>query len=110
LGRGREAVAELDAALKTHPTAALYRLRGQVHQDEGQPAEALKCFERAVELGPTDHQAYYLLGQAYASAGRKDDAARAFARDAELRKDLDQITELSKEAMRKPWDAGVRRR
>ena len=49
------------------------------------------------------------LGLAYAGAGRKEDAARALARDAELRKDLDRITELSKEAMQKPWDPGVRR-
>jgi hypothetical protein len=32
------------------------------------------------------------------------------ARAEELRKDLDRITELTKEAMAKPWDAAVRLR
>jgi tetratricopeptide (TPR) repeat protein len=109
LGRTDEAAAELDRALATHSTAALYRLRGQVHEDRGNAAEAFKCFERAVELAPNDHQAHYYLGRALAGAGRKEEADRAFARDAELRKELDRITALTKEAMEKPWDPGVRR-
>ena len=108
LGRPREAAEVLDGVLGKHPTAALYRLRGQVHKDQSQPVDALRCFERAVELEPTDYQAHYLLGQAYAGLGRKDDAARAFARADELRKDLDQITSLSREAMVKPWDRDIR--
>jgi tetratricopeptide (TPR) repeat protein len=109
LGRTGEAATELDRALPTSPTAVLYRLRGQVHQDQGHPAEALKCFERAVALAPNDHQAHYYLAQALAGAGRKEEADRAFARDAELRKELDRITALTKEAMSKPWDPDVRR-
>jgi tetratricopeptide (TPR) repeat protein len=109
LGRTDEAAAELDRALGTHPTAVLYRLRGQVHEDQGHAAEALRCFERAAELAPNDHQSHYYLGRALAGAGRREEADRAFARDAELRKELDRITALTKEAMEKPWDPGVRR-
>ena len=108
LGRPAEAAAALDAALAQNPTAALFRLRGQIHQDQGQPAAALACFTKAVERAPADHQANYLLAQAYAAAGRTDDAARIFAKVDELRKDLDQITELSRAAMKQPWDAAVR--
>ncbi|MCI0700150.1 MAG: tetratricopeptide repeat protein [Planctomycetia bacterium] len=108
LNRQPEAANLLDSALAKHQTVALYRLRGQVYQDQTLSADALKCFERAVEVGPTDHQAHYLLAQAFAAAGRKDDAARTFARVEELRKNLDRITELTKEAMQKPWDATVR--
>lgn len=108
LGRSPEAAQVLDAALARHPTAALARLRGQVHQDQGQPAEALRSFERAAELGPADYQAQYLLAQAYGAAGRKDDAARTFARVEQLRLDLDHITALTREASARPWDPGVR--
>jgi tetratricopeptide (TPR) repeat protein len=108
LGRPQDAAKVLDGVPSGQRTAVLWRLRGQVHQDQAQAADALKCFERAVELDPSDHQAHYLLGQVYAGMGRKDDAARVFARVDELRKNLDLITDLSREAMRKPWDAQVR--
>jgi len=108
LGRQKEAADVLDAALARQTSTALWRLRGQVYQDQGRLADALPCFERAIELGPADQQSYHLLGQTYAALGRKEDAARAFTRAEELRRDLDRITALSKEAMAKPWDAAVR--
>lgn len=108
LGRPQEAANVLDAALARQASTPLWRLRGQVYQDQGRLADALPCFERAAELSPADQQSYHLLGQAYAALGRKEDAKRAFDRAAELRRDLDKITALSKEAMAKPWDAAVR--
>lgn len=108
LGRLQEAAEGLDAALARQPTTALYRLRGQVYRDQGRPLDAVRCFERATELGPADHQSQYLLGQAYAGVGRKEESARAFGRAEELRRDLERITTLSKEAMASPWDAPVR--
>lgn len=108
LGRPAEAATVLDAALRQKPDAALFRLRGQVHQDQGQPAEALRCFERAVELAPADYRAQYLLGPAYAAAGRGADADRTFARVEQLRLDLDRLTALTREAMNNPWDPAVR--
>lgn len=110
LGRSREAADLLDGALARAPTATLYRLRGQAHQDAEQLPEALKCFERAAEAGPQDHQAQYLLGLSYSAAGRKAEAARCFARVEELKANLDRVTALTQEAMAKPWDAAVRTR
>jgi tetratricopeptide (TPR) repeat protein len=108
LSRSREAAEVLDATIEKHQTSVLFRLRSQVHNDLSQPAEALKRLERAVELGPNDYQSHYMLAQAYAAAERKDDAARVFASAEKLKKNLDRITELSKEAMAKPWDRQVR--
>lgn len=110
LGRPDEAAAVLEAALLRQPTFVLHRLRGQVFQDQGRPKDALRSFERAVEMGPTDHQSHYLLSQAYAAAGRKSDAAREQARVEEIRGDLDRITALTREAMANPWDPAVRTR
>ena len=108
LGRIREAADVLDAALPRYPSAVLFRLRGQVHQDSVQLPEAVKSLERSVELDPNEYQSHYLLGQAYSGAGRVEDAGRAFARVDALKKNLDRITALSKEAMEKPWDPKVR--
>ncbi len=108
LGRQPQAADVLDAALARQPTAALYRLRGQVYEDQARPADARRCYERAIELAPTDRQAHFLLGQVLAGSGHAGDAARAFARAEELRKDLDRISALSREAMQKPWDPVVR--
>ena len=108
VGRPHEAADALDRGLARGPSAVLFRLRGQVHQDLVQLPAAVACFERAVELEPNEHQAQYLLGQAYSGVGRDADAARAFARVEALKATLDRITELSREAMAKPWDASVR--
>ena len=108
LGRGAEAVPLLDARLARDPAAVLFRARGQLHDEAKQPADAARCYERAAELDRSDHRTQYLLSQAYAALGRKDDAARAAARLAEIQKDLDALSALSIEAMNKQRDAGVR--
>ena len=110
LGRSREAAELLDGARSADSGAAHHRLRGQLDQDLRRPAEALLSFERAVARDPFDYQARYLLGQAYAAAGRPDEAAKEFARVETLKKDLDRITDLTHEAMAHPRDAGVRLR
>lgn len=108
IGRGADAVPLLDARLAREPAAVLFRLRGQLHDDAKQPADAARCYERAVALDRGDHRAQYLLSQAYAALGRTGDAARAAARLTEIQHDLDALSALSIEAMAKPWDASVR--
>ena len=110
LGRSREAAEQLDGAATAESGAAHHRLRGQLYQDRMRPAEALASFERAVERDPYDYQSHYLLGQAYTEAGRPADAAKESARVETLKKDLDRITELTREAAARPWDADVRLR
>jgi len=110
VGRGAEAVPLVDARLAREPAAVLYRARGQLHDDAKQPADAAGCYERAGALDRGDHRSQYLLSQAYAALGRKDDAARAAARMTEIQKDLDALSALSIEAMNKPRDAAVRLR
>jgi len=106
LGRGREAAELLDA--KPEPTSEWRRLRGQLHLDDARHGDAIPLLERAAAGGPADHQSQLLLAQAYAAAGRLDDAKRAAARAENIRKDLDAMTELSREANAKPWDPVVR--
>src|SRR5262245_33737790 len=109
LGRHDEAAAALDQALSSNQTLALCRVRGQVYLDQGRPADAATRFERAAELAPANHQARYLLAQAYSALGRTDDAARELARSEAIRNDLDRLTKLTQEAIAEPWNAVVRR-
>jgi tetratricopeptide (TPR) repeat protein len=108
LGRGAEAAPALDGAIARAPTAGLYRLRGLVHDDARQIADAARCYERALELDPADHRALYQLSITYAALERRADAARVAARLVTVQKDLDALSVLSIEAMSKPTDAGVR--
>lgn len=108
LGNKQQAAALVDKILPRLPTARLLRLRGQLYLDDGRNADAVGPLEEAVKQTPTEYESHYLLGQAYAGVGRKEDAGRSFARVEELKQDFAQLTELSREAMEKPWDAGVR--
>lgn len=108
LGRRREAVELLDLALASSSSADLYRLRGQFHLDDAEHTESVRALEQAAALAPADYRTHYLLAQAYSAAGRKDDATKTSTRAEELRKDLDLMTKLSREAIDKPWDEVVR--
>lgn len=108
LGRRGEAAEILDRALAATPTAEAYRLRGQLYLDDDGTAGAVRVLEQAIGLAPADYQSHYLLAQAYAAAGRKDETAKAAARAENLRKDLDLLTKLSRDAIDKPWDPVVR--
>lgn len=109
LGRKPEAAAVVDQALAVIPATELYRVRGQLDLDDGRYADAVRALEQAVRLAPADYQAHFLLAGAYAGVNRKDDASRETARAEAIRRDLDRITQLSREAMDRPWDPIVRR-
>ena len=108
LGKRQVAADLVDKVLPQFPTPRLLKLRGQLFLDDTKPADAVPPLERAVKQSPTDYEARYLLGQCYAAVGRKDDAARELQKVEELKKDFTLLTDLSREAMEKPWDAPVR--
>jgi len=108
IGRSTEAAELLDRAVTRFPAGPLYRIRGQLALDAGDHAGAVRPLERAVELAPVDYRAHFLLAQAYAGVQRGDDAKREAERAEQIRQDLDKITELTKQAMERPWDAGIR--
>jgi Flp pilus assembly protein TadD len=108
LGRANEAIPILDAAIAERATADLLRLRGQLALDAGQFPEAASLLERARVLGPADYQVQFNLARAYAGAGRAADADAANEKAEALRRDLDLMTALSKQAMEKPFDPAVR--
>jgi tetratricopeptide (TPR) repeat protein len=111
LSRAGEARELLDRALRREPSGVyLLRLRGQIHLAEGEPAQAAALLEKAVALDPHDEPSRYQLVLAYTRLNRAKDAAEQQERARAIRERLALLTTLSKEAMDKPWDAGVRRR
>src|SRR5262249_26461801 len=106
-----EARALLDKALAQHPTdGRLLRLRGQVYLSDRQPEQAATLLEKAVALDAQDPLSRHQLALAYTQLGRSGDAAAQQERVKESRDRMALLTQLSKEAMDKPWDARVRLR
>jgi tetratricopeptide (TPR) repeat protein len=62
-------------------------LLGLLYFDTGDVAGAIRELEAAAQMVPQEAQFQFALGNAYARAGRKEDAARARAAFLELRKD-----------------------
>lgn len=111
LSRADEAREVLDRALRREPSnVALLRLRGQISLAEGQPEQAASLLEKAVALDPQDEPSRYQLALAYTRLNRPKEADEQQKRLKEIRDRLNLLTTLSKEAMEKPWDGGVRRR
>ena len=75
-GRPREAVATLESALKAGVTQSEVIIKlGQYLAESGQPAKAIALLERQAGDDP---DALIVLGNAFALAGRRADAARTF--------------------------------
>jgi tetratricopeptide (TPR) repeat protein len=111
LSRAEEARPLLDQALARYPAAGrLLRLRGRIHLTDRHPDQAAALLEKAVALDPHDHVSRYHLALAYTQLDRSVDAVAQQERVQEIRNRLALLTQLSKEAMDKPWDAEVRRR
>jgi tetratricopeptide (TPR) repeat protein len=109
LGRADEAEKLLDRAVRDYPDSApLWALRGQIHLARNQGSEAVQTLERAVRLAPGDYKFRFQLALAYAKVGRKADEEEQRRKHQELRQVLDQLSSLSRAAMRKPWDAEIR--
>ena len=64
--------------------------KGRILVREGKYDEALKFFEKALELDPHDHRTWNLKGMALRSIGRYNEAIECFNKSLELvPKDLD---------------------
>ncbi len=83
-GRYAEALATLSAAglLKTANGQAV---AGDIYIKQGKPGEALKAFDTAVRLAPTEASPYANRGVALLELGRLDEALAAFDRALRMR-------------------------
>ena len=109
LGRVPEAQRLLERGVEDYQRgSALWALLGQIHLARDEAAKAIPALEKAVALTPGDYEYRFQLAKAYAKVGRKQDESAQMRKSEELRQVLDQLSSLSREAMRKPWDAEIR--
>jgi tetratricopeptide (TPR) repeat protein len=110
LGRFPDAERLLDRAVVDYPDSGqLWSLLGQIYLgDKNRTSEAVRVLERAVERSPGDYQFRFQLANAFHRAGRKEDEEKQRRKAEELRQVLDQLSNLSRDAMRKPWDREIR--
>lgn len=101
----------LDRGLARYPRSVpMLRLRGQALLLAGQLEAATVPLEQAVQIEHHDHGSRYLLAQVYESLGRRAEAAEQRRWSEQTREYLTTLSELSTQAMEKPWDAAVRLR
>jgi len=80
-GRGDEALAEFNTAIKLDPTfVSAHNNLGRLLAQRGKTSEAIAEFERVLRVDPAHVQAHYNLGALYGDAGDFARAAEHFAR------------------------------
>jgi Tfp pilus assembly protein PilF len=111
LGRVADLGARLDGALKDYPqSTGLLRMAGQIRLANDDPQGAVVPLERAVELDRHDSASRYLLAQAYETLGKRAEATEQRRLMQQTQDYFSEMSTLSKEAIRNPWDASLRRR
>jgi predicted Zn-dependent protease len=92
------------------PTPRALRVRAQIHLDADEAAAAVPLLERALRIDNHDCPCRYQLAMAYEHLGRRAEAAEQRRLLDQSQRGFQELSDLNKEAIRKPNDAGVRRR
>ncbi len=108
-GKVAEASAVVDQILKQSPKdpAALV-LSAQLALGRNEPAPAVEQLKAVVEADPANTQAMYLLGQAYARNGQKDEARKMLQRQSDVRNAKVQLHRMERHAGANPKNAQIR--
>jgi tetratricopeptide (TPR) repeat protein len=86
--RMAESVARINAAVAAEPgSSKLQQLAGMVAQMNGKPEEAEAAYKKAVELDPTDLNAYERLARFYSATGRLEETVKTYEKAIEVRPD-----------------------
>jgi tetratricopeptide (TPR) repeat protein len=82
-GELKEALDSIEQALEMTPHYKdAWISLGNVHDTMGNPADALECYNRAIELQPNDGRGYYSRGRILMAQKRFDEGAEDFSRAA----------------------------
>ena len=111
LDRRSEARAVLDEAMRIYSNNGdLFRLRAQLHLEASEFEQAHAGLDRALLIDSNDYRSRYLLIQVLQSLGRLQEVKEEQLKLDQLKKNLDERTWLTQEAVNKPWDASIRLR
>ncbi|RCS52948.1 hypothetical protein DTL42_09020 [Bremerella cremea] len=83
-------------------------LRGQIATAKDKPLEAIQDFEKLREVDPTHPQVHYLLGQAYAKAGMREEATQELALHEKLSTALVTLHGMERYAAKNTNNAAIR--
>jgi Flp pilus assembly protein TadD len=88
-GRNREAIEEVRVYADSNPAehALVFEL-GRLQEHYGEATDALKSYERFLQLEPDDAEGWNGLGRVHRSLGQQENAGNSFRRAAELDRDL----------------------
>jgi len=108
-GRTSEALTQVNRFLaRQQSDPDLLAEKGLTLLDSKQPSEAARVLEQALAVAPHDRRAREGLGRAYQALGRSADAAEQQRKLSESDALYTLLSDLTKEAMNKPWDPVVR--
>ena len=92
------------------PSPRALRLRAKIYADTGDFKAAVPLLVKALQVDPHEPESRYQLAVAYEFLGQRKEAAEERRLLDETQKLLSTLSELSREADRKPTDVEVRRR
>jgi serine/threonine protein kinase/tetratricopeptide (TPR) repeat protein len=84
LGKWEESITAFQKSLTIQPDATVYSDIGTAYFFLKRYDDSVKMFEKAVELSPQDEQLMGNLADAYAAAGKKDQATTAYGKAIQL--------------------------
>lgn len=109
LNRLTEAEREARRGVERFPEhAELLAEWGLIQLDQMRTSEALRALEQSLRIDPHMVRARQGLVRAYQSLGRTEDAVAQQQKITETEGYFKQLTDLTDQAMKKPWDASVR--
>jgi predicted Zn-dependent protease len=110
LGRSADLPPLLDEGQRLYPNStALLRTRALLSLYDN-PQAAVAPLELAVRIDPQDRTSRFQLAQAYELLGRRAEASEQRRIHGESQKALEEMSELSKQLLDKPWDREIRLR
>ena len=77
-----------DTVRRGPPNHRAYNNRGNAYMAMGQPASAIKDYDKAIDLKPSDARAYSGRGSAYSALGRYHEAMRDYDQAIKLKPDF----------------------
>jgi len=77
----------INTANQAEPDAETHFFRGNRYQIQNDPANAILCYQRAIDLNPDFAEAHYNMGNAYQDLNMADQAIGAYQKSLELEPD-----------------------
>ncbi len=107
LGQQEEAIAQLKGLQNSDNPEVLF-WRAHVLIEQGRTAEAVPLLKRGLDQEPHDTTARYQLALAYRALGDQDQSQSEIEKFERSKQLLDELTVLSEQAMKEPYDSTIR--